>query len=225
MLCAARVQIGPLRQSFWALWDREERRRYARTRMRPGGEVTMDGAEVRVDAPSVAARLRFGEGAPIEAVCPSGERGYGWTRKRAGVPVSGTIEAGGRRWQVDARGRRRRVGRLPPAPHELALVGGGRAGRRRPGRWPGTWSRGSTTRRSAASARSGSTARRTSRQPVSFSGLDAVEFADGARLRLRRPSPSGRATTTCCFRSRYRHRFGTFPGSLDGIELDRRASA
>jgi len=29
MLCAARVQIGPFGQAFWAVWDRDERRRFA----------------------------------------------------------------------------------------------------------------------------------------------------------------------------------------------------
>jgi hypothetical protein len=105
MLCAARAQIGPFRQSFWALWDREGGRRYARTRMLRGGrELTIDGSELRLDAVEASARLRFGDAAPVESVCPSGERGYAWTCKRAGIPVTGTIEAGGRRWQVEAVG-------------------------------------------------------------------------------------------------------------------------
>jgi hypothetical protein len=42
LLCAARVQVGPLGQTFWAIWDRRGRQLWERTRLRlPGarGEV------------------------------------------------------------------------------------------------------------------------------------------------------------------------------------------
>ena len=41
--------------------------------------------------------------APIESICPSGS-GWGWTRKRAGVPIEGTVEVPGQRWEVAAHG-------------------------------------------------------------------------------------------------------------------------
>ena len=105
MLCAARVQIGPLSQAFWAVWDRDERRRFAHTRMRPGGrELMMSGGRIELRGADASASLRFGEAEPVESVCPSGERGFGWTRKRAGVPVRGRVEAGGRSWEVDCLG-------------------------------------------------------------------------------------------------------------------------
>ncbi len=103
MLCAARAQVGPFGQCFWTLWDRRERRRYAHTSLRPGGgEVTMSGSTVRIRSRQLRAELTLGEERPVEAICPSGS-GWGWTRKRAGVPVDGTIEAGGRTWDVSAR--------------------------------------------------------------------------------------------------------------------------
>src|SRR5215212_9225524 len=79
MLCAARAQIGPLSQSFWAVWDREQGRRFAHTRMRPGGgEVRLDGERVEVSSREVKASLQLRESGAIEAVCPSGARGFGW---------------------------------------------------------------------------------------------------------------------------------------------------
>ena len=42
MVCAARIQVGPLGQTFWVIWDREGRKFWERTRLRlPGarGEV------------------------------------------------------------------------------------------------------------------------------------------------------------------------------------------
>src|ERR1700742_3797110 len=38
-------------------------------------------------------------GSPIESIGPSGS-GWGWTRKRAGVPMSGHLEVPGRRLEL-----------------------------------------------------------------------------------------------------------------------------
>src|ERR1700712_4664469 len=46
-----------------------------------------------------------GGGEPIESICPSGgDEGWGWTRKRAGVPIEGTVEVPGRRLAVEGFG-------------------------------------------------------------------------------------------------------------------------
>ena len=104
MLCAARAEVGPLGQSFWVLWDREQGRELAHTALRPGSrEVVLDGPRLLIDAPGLHADLHLGEAAPIESICPSGE-GWGWTRKRAGVPMSGQVEVPGRRVDVDGFG-------------------------------------------------------------------------------------------------------------------------
>src|ERR1700754_414846 len=106
MLCAARAEVGPLGQAFWIVWDREGRRHDARTTLRPGSrEVRIDGPTLEIDSPNLRASLRLGEVAPIETICPSpGGSGWGWTRKRAGVPIAGTGEVPGRRWRVEGRG-------------------------------------------------------------------------------------------------------------------------
>jgi hypothetical protein len=104
MLCAAWAEVGPFRSTFWSLWDREEGQILGHTRLRPGTpELTIDGDRLELSSGSVRASLRLGESEPVEVVCPSG-RGWGWTSKRAGVPLTGTIEAEGRRWTVDGVG-------------------------------------------------------------------------------------------------------------------------
>ena len=132
MLCAARVQVGPIGQTFWAVWDREERVLHERTRVNaPGlarGEVWTELAEgehagridwapehggtlVRIEADArrsdsehLRAFLRTGAGEWVECVCPTGEAdNYVWTRKRA-VSVHCDVRIGERRITCEARG-------------------------------------------------------------------------------------------------------------------------
>ncbi len=219
MLCAARVQVGPLRQTFWAVWDRDGRQRHAHTRLLPGGsEVAIEGAEVRLETREVRARLRLGDGEPIECACRSGDRGYGWTRKRAGVPIEGTIEAGGRRWEVDA----------------LAVddESAGYHRRHTAWRWSAGVGRGADGAAVAWNLVEGinDPPRQSERaiwiegepgepDPVSFDGLDAIRFADGSLMRFDAESERARNDNLLIVRSRYRHVFGRFSGALDGREL------
>ncbi len=99
MLCLGVVRVGPLHQSFWAVWDRErlcERTLIGRREVRllPGS------AEVQSDGVKLA--LGFAESPGIETISRSGES-YAWTRKRGGVPVSGTVTVGGVSHDVRAR--------------------------------------------------------------------------------------------------------------------------
>jgi hypothetical protein len=219
MLCAARAQIGPLRQSFWALWDRQGRRRHAHTRVVGGaGEVTMAGPEIRLRAREVAARLRLGDAAAVESVCPSGKRGYAWTRKRAGVPVTGTVEAGGRRWQVEARGvddESAGYHRRHTSWHWSAGVG--RSADGQAVAWNLVCGINDPDQRSERGIWLDGIVHEPG--PVEFCGLEAVQFANGARLAFEVESERARNDNLLLVRSRYRHRFGTFSGSLDGLEL------
>jgi hypothetical protein len=219
MLVAARVQIGPLRQAFWAVWDRERRRRLAHTGfLRGAGEVVFDGLVLRLEARDARAELRLGESSAIESLCPSGRRGYGWTRKRAAVPVSGWIEAAGRRFGVDS----------------LAVEDVSAGYHQRHTRW--RWSAGVGT---GADGRTlgwnlvtgiNDPPRGSERaiwvdgepsepQPVSFRGLEAIEFADGSSLAFSAESERTRSDNLLLIRSRYRHLFGSFAGALPGVEL------
>jgi hypothetical protein len=219
MLCAARVQVGPMRQSFWAVWDREGGRRHAHTRILPGGgEVEMDGAEIRIRAGEVSADLRLGDSEAIESICPSGERGYGWTRKRAGVPVSGTIEAGGRYWQVDGLG----VEDESAGYHQRHTswhwsAGVGRAADGRAVAWNLASGINDPERGSERAIWVEGSPHEP--EPVAFGGLDSIRFADGARLTFAAESERARNDNLIFFRSRYRHLFGRFTGELEGIEL------
>jgi hypothetical protein len=97
MLCAATVQVGPARQSFWALLTRANGKLRERTHTlvhrgavelhpgRPGepGRLRVHDGDVRID-------LTFQEDAGWEAVCPHGAQ-YVWTRKQAGICAHGTV--------------------------------------------------------------------------------------------------------------------------------------
>jgi len=101
MLCVGSVRVGPLRQEFWAVWDRgtgvlreRTRRGHRVVALRPG-RVEVDDREVRV-------RLDLAEEAGVETVCPSGTS-YAWTRKQGGIAARGTVVLGDREHRLDAR--------------------------------------------------------------------------------------------------------------------------
>ena len=107
MACAALVQVGPARQSFWALYRRGEDALVQRTRLLPrrrelqlarGRLADDDGAAapgvLRIRDRGVALDLRLDEQAGIEARCGRG-REHVWTRKQAGVGARGTLAIGG----------------------------------------------------------------------------------------------------------------------------------
>jgi hypothetical protein len=218
MLCAARAQVGPFSQSFWVLWDRKGGRRHSGTSMRPGSRaVRMDGPRLELRAGDVRASLRLGECAAVESICPSGS-GWGWTRKRAGVPASGTVEADGRRWTVEAPAvddesagyHRRRTSWLWSA-------GAGRAADGRAVAWnlvEGINDPAAGSERAIwVDGEPGEPA------PVRFEGMTGIEFADGSRLAFAEECERARNENLLVLRSRYRHRFGSFSGSLPGLEL------
>ena len=102
MVCVGAVRIGPLRQSFWAVWDRARGRLHERTR--PGrGRLRLATGAVQLDERTVQLDLRLEERAGIETVCRSGES-YAWTRKQGDVRAQGTIAIEGRSQQIEARG-------------------------------------------------------------------------------------------------------------------------
>lgn len=217
MLCAARAEVGPLTQSFWVLLDRESGQQWNHTALLPGSrEVTLDGPRLEIDGPGLRAGLRIGECEAIEATCPSG-RSLAWTRKRVGMPIEGTIEVPGRRWDVSGRG-----------------VDDESAGHhRRETSW--RWSAGVG---SAADGRalawnlvegindppSGSEraiwidGEPTEAPPVVFDG-DAIALAGDETLRFSGESEHTHDDNYLLIRSRYRHRFGSFSGALGGVEL------
>ena len=106
MACAARVQIGPARQSFWALKLGGEAGMRERTRMLPrrrevellAGGPAADGGRrpgrLAIRDRGVELILELDEDEGIEARCPDG-RSEVWTRKQAGIAARGTLSLDG----------------------------------------------------------------------------------------------------------------------------------
>jgi hypothetical protein len=218
MLCVAKAQIGPLGQSFWILWDRQGRQHRSHTSLRPGSrEVRMDGPMVEIESPGLRASLRLGDCPPIETICPSGS-GWGWTRKRAGVPIEGAVEVPGHRWQVSARGvddESAGYHRRHTSWHWSAGAGRAEEGRRV------AWNLVEGVNDPAASSERAVWVDGEPHEPapVRFDGMEAIEFASGPSLDFTTESTHARDENFLLVRSRYRHRFGSFSGALDGVPL------
>ena len=117
MACAALVQVGPARQSFWALYERGERRLRQRTRLLPRRAALLlspglpcrgvrgsrlQPGRVRLRDGGVELDLRLEEEPGIQALCTHGS-GLVWTRKQAGVAARGSFALdGGRPRQLTA---------------------------------------------------------------------------------------------------------------------------
>ena len=217
MLCTARAEVGPLRQSFWILLDRGSGQQWSNTAVLPGSkEVAMDGPRVEIDGPGLRASLRLGEATPIETTCPSG-RATAWTRKRVGMPVEGTVEVPGRRWALAGRG----------VDDESA----GHHARHTSWRWSAGVGTGTGGRAVAWNLVEGINDPPSGSEraiwidgapaeppPVRFAAAE-IALGDGERLRFSAESEHTHDENYLLIRSRYRHRFGSFSGSLGGVEL------
>jgi hypothetical protein len=226
MLCAGVVRIGVSNHTFWSVWDRVEGKVWEHTRLRPGGpEVVLDGPVVEIRTGNVRAALRFGESEPIEVVSPSG-RGWAWTRKRAGVPVSGRVVLDGETRQVEGFG----VDDESAGYHQRNVewswsAGIGEAADGRALGWNLTEGINDSKTRSERAIWVDGVPYEP--EPVEFDGLEAVAFAgDRGKAGLKFESGGAerlRHDNFGLIRSDYVHQFGTFTGTLDGIELARGA--
>ncbi|MGK2955998.1 MAG: DUF2804 family protein [Solirubrobacterales bacterium] len=221
MLCAAQILIGPFRNCFWSLWDRRTGEVMEHTQIKPGSpEVRMEGNYVELSADGLRASLVLGHAEPIESICPSG-RGWGWTRKRAGVPMAGKVKAGGRTWQIDGLG----------VDDESA----GYQARRTAWSWSAGIGVAADGRNLGWNLVSGinDTLVNSERaiwvdgipiepEPVVFEGLDGIRFREGGRLDFNFDGIAERHRNDNfgLIKSDYLHRFGTFKGQLDDIELE-----
>jgi uncharacterized protein DUF2804 len=224
MVCAARVQVGPMRQTFWAVWDRERRELLESTRIRPPGargEVWRDRAVERIDAREVRAELRVGEGRWVEATCENGDGNRVWTRKRCDVPVAGGLRAAGRLIRLDGRGVIDETdGRHPRHTVWSWSAGVGAAADGRSIGW--NLVAGINDPPSGSERAIWVDGEPFEPAPVAFDGLEAVAFADGGRLEFTHEAERLRSDNLLVVRSRYRQPFGTFAGTLPGgIELAR----
>ncbi len=239
-LCAARVNVGPVGQTFWAVWDRERRELHERTRtLGPiaRGEVWTELGEgedtgridwapdrgptlVRIEAPAkgpeleVRAFLRAGEGPWAESVCETGEDdGYTWTRKRV-VAVEVDVRIGERRIRTEARGIEDES--CGYHPHHTVWDWSAGVGRTVDGREVG-WNlvRGVNDPPRRSERAIWVDGEVSEPGAARFDGLDAVT-ADGARLVFSAESERAKQEKRPFIEYSYRQPFGTFSGALPG---------
>ncbi len=236
MLCGAFVRIGPLGQTFWAVLDRESGELHERTRHRlpaergevwterSGGELwelgsEQPGARTKIESGELAAKLKIGEGEWVESICPNGSGGYVWTRKRI-TPMELDLHLpDGRRIQESLHGIEDESAGYHPRRTVWSWSAG--VGETTDGRRVGwnlvagvndppenseraIWVEGEPPREPG---------------PVRFDGLEAVESADGSRLGFSAEAERRKEEDRWLVKYAYRQPFGTFHGSLDGIEL------
>jgi len=239
--CAAQVEVGPARQTFWALWDRGGRRLVERTRLVPprgGGQVWSEstageridhapdaGSLLRIesrhpDAGEVSATLRLAGGRWVEAVCPAAGEGYVWTRKRCGGAVAGEVRIGGRRFEIDGRAvEDESAGYHPRHTVWSWSAGAGRAADGRSVAWNLVSGVNDPPERSERAI--WLDGEPSEPGPVAFDGLATITFDDGSRLAFTPECERRRAENRLIVRYEYRQPFGSFAGSLPGgVELD-----
>jgi hypothetical protein len=96
MICAAAVQVGPARQTFWAVYERASGAMTQRTRLVPRRDaLDLAPGRFRIRDDGILLDLALEEDGGIEATCPNG-RAYVWTRKQAGVRAHGALTLGAR---------------------------------------------------------------------------------------------------------------------------------
>jgi hypothetical protein len=231
MACAAIVQVGPARQSFWALYRRAEDQLRERTRLLPRASTLRldEGAAGYADQANAprAGRLRIcdagveldlslAEDAGFQAHCKHG-RGEVWTRKQAGIAARGTLaldggpphKIGARAVIDDTAGYHARhtewwwSAGVGQTPDGAAVAWNLVAGVNDPpvGSERAIWIDGEP--REAA--------------PVAFTAdLKWVSCEDGSRLRFHAEAERARKENLLIFKSDYQAPFGSFSGSLPG---------
>lgn len=232
LVCAARVEVGPLGQSFWAVLERSTGELHEQTRLRlPGrrGEVwtegggigsDRDGALTRIHSRGVVASLRCAAEPWVEVACPSGPQAYTWTRKRSG-PIECELRLGDRLIKVTGRGIEDESAGYHPRHTEWSWsAGAGLAIGGQEIAWNLVSGINDPPRNSERAI--WIDGELTEPGPVSFDELDGVDFADGSRLSFTVEAERRRDENMLVIRSSYRQPFGSFSGSLPGgIELER----
>lgn len=240
-VCAARVQVGPLGQTFWLICERSGGPTLERTRLRPPGargEVWSEaldreglrdhapdgGALVRIEAShpeagSVRAFLRFHGGSWAESVCPADPDNYVWTRKRAAERVVADVRIGERRLRFEGRGIEDESEGFHP--HRTVWSWAAGVGRSTDGREV-AWNlvEGVNDPAEGSERALWVDGEVSEPAPVEFDELDAVRFADGARLEFDAECERRRSEAKLGVRYDYVQPVGTFSGTLPGgLEL------
>lgn len=223
MACAAVVEVGPVRQCFWAVLTREDGRLRARTHtLMHRHAVELTPGRVRVHDRGAILDLTLQEDAGVQARCAHGH-GEVWTRKQGGIRAHGTVALDGGPARAiealavvdDTAGHHARVTEwrwaagVGTAPSGMPLAFNLVEGVNDPpaGSERAVWVAGAPHEA----------------PPVSFAAdLSQVVAADGSVLRFTAEAQRAHRDNLLLVRSDYRAPFGTFSGTLPGgIELAR----
>ncbi len=223
MACAALVQVGPVRQSFWAVLTRADGRLREHTSRLPraGRVVLATPGQMLIRDRGVLLDLALEEHQGIKALCAHGGGGEVWTRKQAGVSARGTLALDGAR---------------PRDVTALAVIDDTVGYHARVTEW--WWSAGvgkSTGGEAVAwNLVSGVNDPQTGSEravwiegvsreapPVSFrADLSSIACEDGSELSFKAEAERSRSENLLVVRSDYRQPFGVFHGTLPGgVEL------
>jgi hypothetical protein len=217
MACAARIQIGAARQSFWAVYLREQSILRERTHLLRGRDrVLLGGGALRVADAGVLLELSLREAAPVAAHCIN-EGGEVWTRKQAGVAAAGSLALdGGAPRAIDAEAVIDDTAGYHPRRTEWWWSAGvGRAADGRALAWNLVSGVNDPPRGSERAVWVGG--RPYECPPVAFGGdLRTVECEDGAKLAFHAEAERLRKDNLLVVSSDYRAPFGTFSGTLPG---------
>jgi hypothetical protein len=237
LLCAARIIVGPLGQTFWAIWDRAERKLWERTSLlMPGarGDVWTEGRDgdglilhsadegsvVRIEAKhpevgEIRGFLRYGAAQWVEVVCPTPDGQYVWTRKRVDVPVACDVRIGSRRIEAEARGVEDESEGYHP--HHTVWSWSAGVGKSTDGRSIG-WNLVSGINDPPESSERGIWIDGEPNEPgpVEFDDLDAIRFDDGSRLDFSGECERRVEENRFLVRYTYRQPLGAFSGTLPG---------
>jgi hypothetical protein len=235
MACAARVQVGPARQSFWAVFVRADGRLRERTHLLVGrgavelvngraparaGSLNSGSGRLRVRDEGLLLDLVLEEADGVETVCSHGREEV-WTRKQAGIGAHGSLaldRGPPREIQAlavidDTAGYHARstewwwTAGVGESPDGIALAWNLVAGVNDPasGSERAVWAGGEAHEV----------------PPVRFAGdLSRIHCTDGSELRFAAEAERSRRENLLIVSSDYRAPFGTFSGTLpSGIPL------
>ena len=214
VVCANAVRVGPLRQEYWAVWDRVDRRLWKRThvfrhRVRPVPDrLVLGDGEVWID-------VALDPTDEFEVYRPDG-RAYIWSAKEFGAHAKGTIRLG--------RDQRRFEGAA------FVDIDAGYHARHTSWRWMAGAGPDQSGRAVAWSGIVGlmDTPEASERTlwvdgagyeigPVRFSeDLTSMAFAEGGELRFTEEAVLAIKRNFLIIRSNYAHAFGTYSGTLPG---------
>jgi Protein of unknown function (DUF2804) len=217
MACAAIVQVGPARQSFWALYRRGEDRLDERTRLLPRRrELYLGRGRLLLRDRGLELDLALVEEPGVQVRCPNGCQ-HVWTRKQAGVAAYGTLAVAGQAPRtVDARAVIDDTAGYHSRHTEWCWSAGvGESPEGEPLAW--NLVNGVNDPPSGSERAVWVDGRPHEVAPVRFGAdLRRLTGEDGGELRFHAEAERSRSENLLIFKSDYRAPFGTFSGALPG---------